>query len=98
MGQELRCVWLNEAAQQLSDGYPYSRVGRSLTEVIDGIGTEAVQDAMRKVFAGGRPMIHREAHWSHGSQQRTMSISLFTWPLTRWPLLLLGKIVIGRSA
>ncbi|KAB8194802.1 SpoIIE family protein phosphatase [Nonomuraea phyllanthi] len=75
--KDLRCVWLNEAAEQLSDGYPYYRVGRSLTEVIEGIDTEAVQDAMRKVLADGRPVIDREARWFHRSQERTLSISLF---------------------
>nr|WP_223189763.1 PAS domain-containing protein [Nonomuraea terrae] len=74
--RNLRCVWMNEAAEKLSDGYPYYRVGRSLTEVIEGIDTEAMQDAMRKVLADGRPVIDREARWSHGSQERELSISL----------------------
>ncbi|WP_165969893.1 SpoIIE family protein phosphatase [Nonomuraea terrae] len=75
--RNLRCVWMNEAAEKLSDGYPYYRVGRSLTEVIEGIDTEAVQDAMRKVLADGRPVIDREARWFHRSHERAMSISLF---------------------
>ncbi|MGI8329580.1 PAS domain-containing sensor histidine kinase [Actinomadura scrupuli] len=74
--KNLRCVWFNEAAEQLSDGYPYYQIGRSLTEVIAGIDTEAVQDAMREVLAGSRPTIDREARWSHGSQERALSISL----------------------
>jgi hypothetical protein len=48
----------------------------SLTEVIAGIDTEAVQDAMREVLADNRPTIDREARWSHGSQERALSISL----------------------
>jgi PAS domain S-box-containing protein len=74
--KNLRCVWFNKAAEQLSDGYPYYRIGRSLTEVIEGIDTEAVQAAMREVLADGRPTIDREARWSHGSQERALSISL----------------------
>ncbi|WP_162641680.1 PAS domain-containing sensor histidine kinase [Streptosporangium sp. 'caverna'] len=74
--KDLRCVWFNEAAEQLSDGYPYYRIGRSLTEVIAGIDTEAVQDAMREVLADSRPTIDREARWFHGSQERALSISL----------------------
>ncbi|MGP3937592.1 SpoIIE family protein phosphatase [Nonomuraea sp. KM88] len=74
--KNLRCVWFNKAAEQLSDGYPFYRIGRSLTEVIEGIDTQAVQDAMRKVLADGRPTIDREARWSHRSQERAMSISL----------------------
>ncbi|SDK05529.1 SpoIIE family protein phosphatase [Nonomuraea jiangxiensis] len=74
--KNLRCVWFNKAAEQLSDGYPYYRIGRSLTEVIAGIDTEAVQAAMREVLAGSRPTIDREARWSHGGQERALSISL----------------------
>ncbi|UBU08478.1 SpoIIE family protein phosphatase [Nonomuraea gerenzanensis] len=74
--EDLRCVWFNEAAGQLSDGYPYYRIGRSLTETVDGIDTRAVQDAMRGVLADGRPTIDREARWSHAGRERTLSISL----------------------
>ncbi|MBF8188058.1 SpoIIE family protein phosphatase [Nonomuraea sp. K274] len=74
--KDLRCVWFNEAAEQLSDGYPYYRIGRSLTEVIPGIDTHSLQDAMREVLADGRPTIDREARWSHGDQERALSISL----------------------
>ncbi|MEV4170727.1 SpoIIE family protein phosphatase [Nonomuraea sp. NPDC049709] len=74
--KDLRCVWFNEAAEQLSDGYPYYRIGRSLTEAIPGIDTAALQDAMREVLADGRPTIDREAHWSHGDQKRALSVSL----------------------
>ncbi|MEU8363079.1 SpoIIE family protein phosphatase [Nonomuraea sp. NPDC048882] len=74
--KNLRCVWRNEASEQLGDGYPYYRNGRSLTEPIEGIDTEAVQDAMRKVLADGQPVIDREAHWSYEGQERALSISL----------------------
>ncbi|MEV4169152.1 PAS domain-containing protein [Nonomuraea sp. NPDC049709] len=49
--KNLRCVWFNEAAEQLSDGYPYYRIGRSLAEAIAGIDTAALQDTMREVLA-----------------------------------------------
>ncbi|WP_187414464.1 SpoIIE family protein phosphatase [Nonomuraea sp. PA05] len=74
--KDLRCVWFNEAAEQLSEGYPYYRIGRSLTEVIPGIDTRAVQEAMREVLADGRPTIDREARWSYRSQERALSVSL----------------------
>ncbi|WP_083949631.1 SpoIIE family protein phosphatase [Herbidospora yilanensis] len=74
--RDLRCVWFNEAAEQLQDGYPYYRIGRSLTEVIPGIDNEGVRDAMREVLADGRPMIDREAHWSYEGEERVLSISL----------------------
>ncbi|MGW3353539.1 SpoIIE family protein phosphatase [Nonomuraea rubra] len=74
--RNLRCVWFNEAAERLSDGYPYYRIGRSLTEVVPGIDTQALQDAMREVLADSRPTIDREARWSHGDQERELSVSL----------------------
>ena len=74
--KDLHCVWFNEAAGQLSDGYPYYRIGRSLTEAIPGIDTRSLQDAMREVLADGRPTIDREARWSCGGQERALSISL----------------------
>ncbi|TKK90594.1 GAF domain-containing protein [Herbidospora galbida] len=74
--RDLRCVWFNEAAERLRDGYPYYRIGRSLTEVIPGIDNERVLDAMREVLADGRPVIDREAHWSYGSDERLLSVSL----------------------
>ncbi|WP_197038843.1 SpoIIE family protein phosphatase [Herbidospora cretacea] len=74
--RELRCVWFNEAAEQLRDGYPYYRIGRSLTEVIPGIDNEGVLNAMREVLADGRPVIDREARWSYAGEQRVLSISL----------------------
>ncbi|MFC7108918.1 SpoIIE family protein phosphatase [Nonomuraea rubra] len=74
--RNLRCVWFNEAAEQLSDGYPYYRIGRSLAEVVPGIDTQALQDAMREVLADSRPTIDREARWSHGDQERELSVSL----------------------
>ncbi|MFG2078484.1 SpoIIE family protein phosphatase [Nonomuraea maritima] len=75
--RDLRCVWLNEAARQLSHGYPHYRIGRCLTEAIEGIDTEALQDVMRRVLDGGPPVIDREALWSHRGEERVMSISLF---------------------
>ncbi len=78
--KDLRCVWFNEAAEQLRDGYPYYRIGRSLTEVIPGVDNERVRDAVREVLADGRPLIDREAHWSYGTEERVLSISLL--PLT----------------
>ncbi|WP_061293196.1 SpoIIE family protein phosphatase [Herbidospora cretacea] len=78
--RDLRCVWFNEAAEQLRDGYPYYRIGRSLTEVVPGIDNESVRDAVRGVLADGRPTIDREAHWSYGGRERVLSVSLL--PLT----------------
>ncbi|WP_083958491.1 SpoIIE family protein phosphatase [Herbidospora mongoliensis] len=78
--RNLRCVWFNEAAERLRDGYPYYRIGRYLTEVIPGIDNDAAREAMLEVLADGRPMIDREAHWSHGTEERVLSISLL--PLT----------------
>ncbi|WP_083959177.1 SpoIIE family protein phosphatase [Herbidospora mongoliensis] len=78
--RDLRCVWFNEAAEQLRDGYPYYRIGRSLTEVIPGVDNEGVGDAVREVLADGRPKIDREAHWSYGGRERVLSVSLL--PLT----------------
>lgn len=78
--RDLRCVWFNEAAEQLRDGYPSYRIGRSLAEVVPGIDNEAVRDAVRGVFADGRPTIDREARWSYGGRERVLSVSLL--PLT----------------
>ncbi|MFB4263458.1 SpoIIE family protein phosphatase [Nonomuraea sp. GTA35] len=76
---ELRCVWLNAAAEHLESVFPHYRVGRSLTDPIPGTDTEAAQEAMRKVLADGTPMIDREARWASPDrrEERTLSTSLF---------------------
>ncbi|MFC4116766.1 SpoIIE family protein phosphatase [Nonomuraea zeae] len=77
--RDLRCVWLNSAAQELHDVFPHYEIGRSLRDPIPGIDVEAARDAMSRVLSEGIPMIDREARWTaaDGSAQLTLSTSLF---------------------
>nr|SBO95480.1 Serine phosphatase RsbU, regulator of sigma subunit [Nonomuraea gerenzanensis] len=77
--RDLRCVWLNTAAENLENVFPHYHLGRSLADPIPGLDTGAAQDAMRRVLADGTPMIDREARWTSpdGSQECTLSTSLF---------------------
>ncbi|WP_206068942.1 SpoIIE family protein phosphatase [Nonomuraea composti] len=76
---DLRCVWLNGAAERLERVFPHYHLGRSLTDPVPGVDTEAAQEAMRRVIADGTPMIDREARWAapDGSEALTLSTSLF---------------------
>ncbi|WP_433444202.1 SpoIIE family protein phosphatase [Nonomuraea sp. CA-141351] len=77
--RNLRCLWLNPAAQRLRTVFPHYEVGRSLAEPLPGVDTEAAQEAMRTVLAEGVPMIDREEIWTSADQreERTLSTSLF---------------------
>ncbi|MGP3961090.1 SpoIIE family protein phosphatase [Nonomuraea sp. 3N208] len=77
--RDLRCVWLNTAAQRLSTVFPHYQLGRSLAEPLPGADTEAAKEAMRKVLTSGVPQLDREARWSSPDQRedRTLSTSLF---------------------
>ncbi|WP_211266900.1 SpoIIE family protein phosphatase [Nonomuraea candida] len=77
--RDLRCVWLNPAAERLNTVFPHYRLGRSLADPIPGTDTEAAQEAMRRVLADGTPSIDREARWTSpdGRAERTLSTSLF---------------------
>ncbi|MDP4504943.1 SpoIIE family protein phosphatase [Nonomuraea turcica] len=77
--RDLRCVWLNAAAERLRPVFPHYQLGRSLAEPLPGFHTEAAQEAMRKVLSSGVPQLDREARWSSPDQleDRTLSTSLF---------------------
>ncbi|MGP3919345.1 SpoIIE family protein phosphatase [Nonomuraea sp. 10N515B] len=77
--RDLRCVWLNAAAERLRPVFPHYQLGRSLAEPLPGFHTEAARDAMRKVLSSGVPQLDREARWSSPDQleDRTLSTSLF---------------------
>ncbi|MEV0381151.1 SpoIIE family protein phosphatase [Nonomuraea sp. NPDC050643] len=77
--RDLRCVWLNEAAERLRTVFPYYRLGRSLTESLPGVHAEAARETMRKVLKDGVPQLDREARWNAPGhhEDRTLSTSLF---------------------
>ncbi|RVX40869.1 PAS domain S-box-containing protein [Nonomuraea polychroma] len=77
--RDLRCVWLNDAAERLRAVFPHYQLGRSLAERLPGVNTEAAQEAMRKVIVDGVPQLDREARWTSVDQHedRTLSTSLF---------------------
>ncbi|RAY12425.1 protein phosphatase [Actinomadura craniellae] len=77
--RDLRCVWLNEAAQRLQGFFPQYQVGRSLAEPLAGADARASAERVRAVLADGVPRVDRESHWvsADRSEERTLSISLF---------------------
>ncbi|WP_170222949.1 SpoIIE family protein phosphatase [Nonomuraea turkmeniaca] len=77
--RDLRCVWLNAAAEGLRTVFPHYELGRSLTEPLPGSRTEAAQEAMRTVLTSGVPQLDREARWTSVDlhEDRTLSTSLF---------------------
>ncbi|MGN9781383.1 SpoIIE family protein phosphatase [Nonomuraea sp. ZG12] len=76
---DLRCVWLNTAAERLRTVFPWYRLGRSLTEPLPGTHTEAMQETARQVLASGVPHLDRETRWTSPDRRedRTLSTSLF---------------------
>jgi PAS domain S-box-containing protein len=76
---DLRCVWINEAAQRLRHVFPHYQVGRSLAGPLAGADLTAAAETVRAVLADGVPVIDREFHWISADQraEHTLSISLF---------------------
>jgi PAS domain S-box-containing protein len=77
--RDLRCVWLNTAAERLRTVFPYYLLGRSLTDPLPGIHSEDTQETARQVLTSGVPHLDRETRWTSPDQQedRTLSTSLF---------------------
>ncbi|WP_395103772.1 SpoIIE family protein phosphatase [Actinomadura sp. SCN-SB] len=76
---ELRCVWLNRAAESLEPVLPHLRVGRSLTEPLLGPESQALEQAVRRVLTDGAPQIERELRLTPpgGGEERVFSIFIY---------------------
>ncbi|GLZ08115.1 hypothetical protein Acsp03_55810 [Actinomadura sp. NBRC 104412] len=76
---DLRCVWLNQAAESLEPVLPHLRVGRSLTEPLLGPESQALEQAVRRVLADGTPQIERELRLTPpgGGEERVFSVFIY---------------------
>ncbi|WP_171068913.1 SpoIIE family protein phosphatase [Actinomadura geliboluensis] len=77
--RDLRCVWMNTAAERLQPVFPHYRVGRRLTDPPPGIDTRAAVEAISRVLADGVPLFDEEVHRTSpdGREDVTLSISHF---------------------
>ncbi|WP_329135074.1 SpoIIE family protein phosphatase [Streptomyces sp. NBC_01476] len=77
--RDIRCVWLNAAAERQDGILQRLRLGRRMTEVQPGPEGEAITAVMRGVLASGEPVIEREYSWTvpGETEERVLSASYF---------------------
>ncbi|WNI17104.1 SpoIIE family protein phosphatase [Actinacidiphila sp. ITFR-21] len=78
-GMDLRCIWLNSAAEQQDGILRRDRLGRRMTEVQPGYEGRTIEAAMRGVIETGVPVIEREYRWTApgDTDERVLSSSYF---------------------
>ncbi|MFC4036121.1 SpoIIE family protein phosphatase [Streptomyces polygonati] len=76
---DLRCVWLNDAAERQDTVLGRRRLGRLMTEAQSGETGKSVVVAMRQVLDTGEPVIEREYTWRlpGEDEERLLSSSYF---------------------
>ncbi|WP_212913704.1 SpoIIE family protein phosphatase [Streptomyces sp. TS71-3] len=72
---DLRCIWLNDAAERQDGLLRRERLGRLMTEVQPGDTGRALTSAMRDVLATGEPVIEREYTWQVPGEDETRVLS-----------------------
>ncbi|MFC4036745.1 SpoIIE family protein phosphatase [Streptomyces polygonati] len=75
----LRCIWLNSAAERQDGVLRRQRLGRLMTDVQPGNPGKAISSAMRQVLDTGEPIIEREYTWHipGEDEERVLSASYF---------------------
>ncbi|MFF3752566.1 SpoIIE family protein phosphatase [Streptomyces sp. NPDC002018] len=78
--RDLRCVWLNRAAQQFPGSAPGELLGRTVREIMPGFDAGAVEGAMRRVLRDGTPIVDQEFRRTErdGTEDRVESTAVFT--------------------
>ncbi|WP_405585765.1 SpoIIE family protein phosphatase [Streptomyces sp. NBC_01190] len=78
-GLDLRCIWMNSAAERQDGILRRQRLGRLMTEVQPGNAGRAITAAMRQVLASGEPIVEREYTWKIPGEEdeRVLSASYF---------------------
>ncbi|WP_329140192.1 SpoIIE family protein phosphatase [Streptomyces sp. NBC_01476] len=76
---ELRCIWLNGAAERQDGVLRRERLNRLMTEVQPGSPGRAIAAVMRQVLVTGDPVIEREYTWRVPGEdtERLLSASYF---------------------
>ncbi|MYS19047.1 PAS domain S-box-containing protein [Streptomyces sp. DvalAA-14] len=76
---DLRCIWLNSAAERQDGLLRRQRLGRLMTEVQPGNAGKAISSAMQQVLDTGESIIEREYTWQipGEDEERVLSASYF---------------------